>query len=86
MEALISGLLKSGAPWGILCAVLSWAAWHLWQRCNHLADKVYELAVNQVKVQTDTQHALRDVGRDVEDISRRFEIHHENRRPPTISR
>lgn len=80
MEALISGLLKAGAPWGILCAALTLAVVHLWKRCNDLADKVYDLAVSQVRVNAETQNALRQVERDVDDISRRFVIHHE--RPP----
>jgi len=74
MDAFLTGLLKTGAPWGILCAALALAVIGLWKRCNVLADKVYDLAIAQVKINSETQHVLSHVERDVEDISRRFRI------------
>lgn len=74
MDALLQGLLKTGAPWGILCAVLLFGVWVLWSRCNTLSDRLYELAISQVKVNTETQRAIQSVEKDVEDISRRFKV------------
>jgi len=74
MSALLQGLLKTGAPWGILCAVLLFGIWVLWKRCNILSDRLYELAISQVKVNTETQKAIQSVEKDVEDICRRVKL------------
>jgi hypothetical protein len=74
MDALFKGLLETGAPWGILCAVLMFAVGVLWKRCNVLSDRLYELAIAQVRVNTETKRTIQSVEKDVEDISRRFKI------------
>ncbi len=74
MAALVEGLLKSGAPWGLLCAVLLVGIGVLWRRCNTLSDRLYELAIAQVEVNTETKRSLASVEKDVDDISRRFQI------------
>lgn len=72
MTPLLKGLLESGAPWGLLCAALVVAVGVLWRRCNVLSDRLYDLAIAQVKVNTETKVSLASVEKDVEDISRRF--------------
>lgn len=74
MDALLKGLLESGAPWGALCAVLLVGIGVLWKRCNVLSDRLYELAISQVKVNTETKRSLASVEKDVDDISRRFQV------------
>jgi len=74
MDALLKGLLETGAPWGILCAVLIFGIGVLWKRCNILSDRLFELAIAQVKVNTETQRTIQSVEKDVDDISRRFKV------------
>ena len=74
MAALLEGLLKTGAPWGLLCAALVLAVAVLWRRCNTLSDRLYELAISQVKINTETKQSLRSVERDMDDISRKFKL------------
>lgn len=74
MGALMKGLLETGAPWGLLCASLVLAVAVLWKRCNILSDRLYDLAVSQVKVNTETKQSIVQVERDVDDISRKFKL------------
>lgn len=74
MAALLKGLLETGAPWGILCTILLCGIGVLWKRCNVLSDRLFELAIAQVRVNTETQRTIQSVEKDVEDISRRFKI------------
>jgi hypothetical protein len=68
--SLLKGLLESGAPWGILCAVLLAAVVALWKRSVALSDKLYELAVNQVKKDEQVHATLESVRREIEEIRR----------------
>lgn len=74
MDALFKGLLESGTPWGILCGVLLFALAVLWKRCSKLSDQLYKLAVSQVEVNIETKQTLRQVEKDMDDISRRFKL------------
>ena len=69
-SSLLKGLLESGAPWGILCAVLLAAVVALWRRSVTLSDKLYDLAVSQVKKDEQVHSTLEQVRRDVEEIRR----------------
>lgn len=74
MDALITGLLKTGAPWGLLCAALSLAVVALWKRHNVLVDKLEALSNRQVEVNTETRHDIQHVLRGVDDLSRRINV------------
>lgn len=68
--SLLKGLLESGAPWGLLCAVLLAAVVALWRRITVLSDKLYELAVAQVKKDEQVHSTLEAVREDVKEIRR----------------
>ena len=68
--ALIQGLLKTGAPWGILCAVLTLAVAVLWRRYVSISDRLYDLAICQAKVETAFHETLERVKEDLEAIRR----------------
>lgn len=70
MEALLTGLLKSGAPWGILCAVLVLAVAALWRRSVQLSDKLYELATAQVKQSAEVHGTLSNALKELEELRR----------------
>lgn len=74
MDALISGLLKTGAPWGILCAVLLFFVIKLWFEYTKMADKLFSLAENQIKVSAEIQHTLGHMEKNVDEITRKFKI------------
>lgn len=70
MEALITGLLKSGAPWGILCAVLLALVVALWKRTITLSDKLYDLGVKQVEAFGHVREQMRGVERELDELRR----------------
>jgi hypothetical protein len=72
METLINSLIKTGAPWGLLCAALALFVAVLWRQNLKLSDRVFELAMDQIRVNTETRHTLDHVQKDLTDISRRF--------------
>ncbi len=74
MDSLIKGLLEAGTPWGILCAALVFAVMVLWKRCNKLSDQLYELATNQLSVNIEHKQTLKQVEKDLDDITRRFRV------------
>lgn len=69
---LIDTLIKTGAPWGILCAVLSLAVWVLWRRCNLLSDRLYDVSMLQTKKSTQVHERLYDLHNEVQEIRRRL--------------
>jgi len=66
----LKGLLESGAPWGLLCATLLVGVVALWRRSVSLSDKLYELAVAQVKKDEQVHSTLQQVREDVKEIRR----------------
>lgn len=70
VKMILEGLIKSGAPWGILCAALMYTAIHLWRRCVVLSDKLFELGMAQVKTSTEVHKTLETVKDDLEAIRR----------------
>ena len=72
MEALLTGLLKSGAPWGILCAALLVAVAALWRRSVQLSDKLYDLATSQVKQSAEVHGTLTNTLKEIEELRRCF--------------
>jgi len=72
VSPLLKGLLESGAPWGLLCAVLLAAVVVLWRRGVQLSDKLYDLATNQVKTNAETASALAEARRELETLRRMF--------------
>lgn len=68
IQLLLEGLIKAGAPWGILCAALMYTAIHLWRRCVVLSDKLFELGMAQVKASTEVHQTLEAVKDDLEAI------------------
>jgi hypothetical protein len=78
-QAFFKGLLESGAPWGILCAALSFAVLTLWHSHKLLSDRLFALATKQVEVNTETRMTLTEtrltlqgVEKDVDAINRRI--------------
>lgn len=72
MDSLINGLIESGAPWGILCAVLIYFIINLWKRYNILIDKLHNLSIEQVKINSEMHNILNYVEKDIEDINKRL--------------
>lgn len=72
MEPLLTGLLKSGAPWGLLCAVLVLAVAALWRRVTQLSDKLYDLATTQVKANSEVHGTLSNALKELEELRRMF--------------
>ena len=70
MEALITGLLKTGAPWGILCAVLLAIVVALWRRTIQLSDKLYDLGTKQIESFGEVRAHMASVQRDLDEIRR----------------
>lgn len=70
MDALISGLLKTGAPWGILCAVLLAIVAALWKRTVTLSDKLYDLGVKQVEAFGHVRQQMQGVERELDELRR----------------
>ena len=68
---LVASLLKLGAPW-VMVAILLYLFIAERKRKDEMADKLYELAISQVKVNTETKRSIESVEKDVDDISRRF--------------
>lgn len=68
LSALIEGLLKTGAPWGVFCAILIVAVATLWRRSVQVSDKLYELAVAQVKRDTEVHGILSNALRELEEL------------------
>lgn len=68
--ALIQGLLKTGAPWGILCAALTVALVVLWRRYVATSDRLYDLALAQMQKDEQIHATLARVREDVEEIRR----------------
>lgn len=88
-SAFIKGLLEQGTPWAILCLGMAVVIVVLWRRSIQLSDQLFKLATSQVKVNTETRWAMKNVGdtlghveRDVDDISRRYQVYD----PPTQRR
>lgn len=73
MEALITGLFKSGAPWGILCAVLLTIVAVLWKRTITLSDNLYDLGVKQVEAFGHVREEMRLVKRELDEQRRQRE-------------
>lgn len=82
VTALIDGLLKTGAPWGLLCAALTMAVVALWKDRQQLTDKLYQLAQAQASAAAETRKTLEAVERDVHEITRemRVQVPDDNRR------
>lgn len=72
MDALFSSLLKSGAPWGILCVALLLAVTTLWRRSVQLSDKLYELATAQVKQSAEVHGTMTNTLKELEELRRSF--------------
>lgn len=72
MEPLLTGLLKTGAPWGVLCAVLLVAVAALWRRSVQLSDKLYDLATSQVKQSAEVHGTLTNTLKELEELRRCF--------------
>lgn len=72
MDSLVNGLIESGAPWGILCAVLIYFIINLWKRYNILIDKLHDLSIEQVKINSEMHNILNYVEKDIEDINKRL--------------
>jgi len=70
LDALFTGLLKSGAPWGILCAALLAAVVALWRRSVQLSDKLYDLATSQVKQSAEVHGTLTNALKELEELRR----------------
>lgn len=70
-SSLLKGLLESGAPWGLLCAVLLAAVVVLWRRSITLSDKLYNLALMQVQKDEQLQAALQRLLEDVKEVRNR---------------
>lgn len=70
MEALLTGLLKTGAPWGFLCAALLVAVVALWRRSVQLSDKLYDLATAQVKQSAEVHGTLSNALKELEELRR----------------
>ena len=77
MDALIQGLLKTGAPWGFLCAVLLFAVYTLWQHLNVCLDRLYLLSTQQVEVNIVTKESIVKIEKNIDEISRNTNKHHE---------
>jgi hypothetical protein len=72
LEPLLTGLLKTGAPWGVLCAVLLVAVAALWRRSVQLSDKLYDLATSQVKQSAEVHGTLTNTLKELEELRRCF--------------
>ena len=72
MTPLLKGLLESGAPWGLLCAVLLYAVAVLWRRCVALSDRLFALSEKHVEANAEFRHALEDAKREVRELRRSF--------------
>lgn len=72
MDSLVNGLIESGAPWGILCAVLIYFIINIWKRYNILIDKLHDLSIEQVKINSEMHNILNCVEKDIEDINKRL--------------
>lgn len=72
MDSLVNGLIESGAPWGILCAVLIYFIINLWKRYNILIDKLHDLSIEQVKINSEMHNILNCVEKDIEYINKRL--------------
>jgi hypothetical protein len=70
MEVLISGLFKTGAPWGILCAVLLVIIVALWKRTITLSDKLYDLGTKQIEAFGHVREQMRTVERELDELRR----------------
>lgn len=68
----MTGLLKTGAPWGVLCAVLLVAVAALWRRSVQLSDKLYDLATSQVKQSAEVHGTLINTLKELEELRRCF--------------
>jgi len=69
-SSLLKGLLETGAPWGILCAVLLAAVFALWRRCNLVSDKLYALGLAQVEHDKEICFVMERIREDVREIRR----------------
>lgn len=68
---LLTALIKLGAPW-IIVAVFVVLFWFERKKSSQLADKLFELGMSMAKSNTEVNSTLRNVERDVDDLSRRF--------------
>jgi ligand-binding sensor domain-containing protein len=71
MDALITGLMKSGAPWGILCSVLLALVVALWKRTVTLSDKLYDLGMKQIESTSHFREEMRQVQRELDELRRK---------------
>lgn len=72
MDALIKGLVETGAPWGLLCAALSVAVAALWRRCLRLGEQLYEVSMAQVKRDLEFHHALESARLELVELRRLY--------------
>jgi len=79
MDALLTSLVKSGAPWGLLCAALSLAVVALWRRVTELSNKLYEVSMAQLKRDLEFHHTLEAARLEMAELRR---IHEPRRANP----
>lgn len=77
MQSLISTLIDTGAPWGLLCAVLMYAVIILWKKCNKLTDRLLSLSEMSIKKDERIHPVLKElvggfdvIKRDIEELRR----------------
>ena len=70
MEALITGLFKTGAPWGILCAVLCAIVVAQWKHSLVLSKQLYDLGLKQTEAFMHVREQMRVVEREVTELRR----------------
>lgn len=66
MQSLISSLIESGAPWGLLCAILLYAVIILWKKVNNLSDKLFDLSKTSIEKDERIHPILKEL---IEDIN-----------------
>ena len=70
---LLAALIKLGAPWIITSVfILLFVAER--KKKDQLADKLFELGMAMTKTNTEFTSTLRNVEKDLDDISRRFKL------------
>ena len=69
-EALFQGLLKTGAPWGLLCAALLVAVCVLYRRNVSLSDRLFDLSAAGIRRDVEVHHALEEARREMEELRR----------------
>ena len=70
MDKLFETLVANGGAWGILVAGMAVALRVLWKRNVLLGDKVYDLSMAQVQVQTELRVLTQKMSDDLEEIRR----------------